>query len=109
MADYAVVDPATGETLQEYPTITDAELGAAIDRAAGAVPGWSLDTPLADRIAAIRKVGELHEERKDELAQIIVREMGKPLEQAQGEVGFAADIYRYYADNGEAFLADEPI
>nr|WP_268236651.1 aldehyde dehydrogenase family protein [Salinibacterium xinjiangense] len=40
---------------------------------------------------------------------MIVREMGKPLDQAFGEVDFAAAIYQYYADNGEAFLADEPI
>lgn len=109
MADYAVVDPATGETLQEYPTITDAELSDAIARAAGAGTGWSLDTPLADRIAAIRKVAALHEERKDELAAIIVREMGKPLDQAVGEVEFAAAIYEYYAGNAEQLLADEPI
>ncbi len=109
MADYAVVDPATGETVKEYPTISDAELQDAIARAADAGPGWSLATPLADRVAAIRKVAALHEERKDELAKIIVREMGKPLEQAVGEVEFAAAIYEYYADNAESLLADEPI
>ncbi|MEH3054235.1 MAG: NAD-dependent succinate-semialdehyde dehydrogenase [Patulibacter minatonensis] len=109
MADYAVVDPATGETVQEYPTITDAELDAAVDAASAAGPAWSLDTPLADRIAAIRKVAALHEERKEELGRIIVREMGKPLEQAVGEVEFAAAIYSYYADHAESLLADEPI
>lgn len=65
--------------------------------------------PVATRAALIARVADLHVERADELAAIIVREMGKPLDQAQGEVGFAADIYRYYAENGEAFLADEPI
>ncbi len=35
--------------------------------------------------------------------------MGKPIEQALGEVDFSAAIYDYYADNAEAFLADEPI
>jgi succinate-semialdehyde dehydrogenase / glutarate-semialdehyde dehydrogenase len=109
MADYAVVDPATGETLKEYPTITDGELQTAIGAAADAGSRWSLDTPLADRVAAIRKVAALHEERKDELAAIIVREMGKPLDQAVGEVEFAGAIYEYYADNAEALLADEPI
>jgi succinate-semialdehyde dehydrogenase/glutarate-semialdehyde dehydrogenase len=109
MADYAVVDPATGETLKEYPTISDAELSDAIERAAAAGPSWSLATPLADRVAAIRKVAALHEERKQELAEIIVREMGKPLDQAVGEVEFAAAIYEYYADNAEQLLADEPI
>lgn len=109
MADYAVVDPATGETLKTYPTISDQELDEAIGRAYAAHPAWGRDTPLADRATAIRKVGELHVERRQELAEIIVREMGKPLEQALGEVDFAGAIYEYYADNAEDFLADEPI
>ncbi|WP_278257882.1 aldehyde dehydrogenase family protein [Nocardioides convexus] len=43
------------------------------------------------------------------LAAAMVEEMGKPLADAEGEVEFCADIYRYYADHAEAFLADEPI
>ena len=109
MADYAVVDPATGETLTTFPTITDDELAGAIGRAHAAHPGWARETPLADRAAAIRRVGELHVERREDLAKIIVREMGKPIEQALGEVDFAGAIYEYYADNAERFLADEPI
>ena len=57
----------------------------------------------------MRRVGELHTERRQELAEIIVREMGKPIGQALGEVDFAADIYGYYADNAAEFLKDEPI
>jgi succinate-semialdehyde dehydrogenase/glutarate-semialdehyde dehydrogenase len=54
-------------------------------------------------------VAQLHVERKDELAALIVREMGKPLADAIGEVEFAAAIYAYYADHAEAMLADEPV
>jgi len=57
----------------------------------------------------IRKVADLHLERREALAEIAVREMGKPREQALGEVDFCGDIYGYYADNAEDFLADEPI
>jgi succinate-semialdehyde dehydrogenase/glutarate-semialdehyde dehydrogenase len=57
----------------------------------------------------IRRVGDLHTERRQELAEIIVREMGKPIEQALGEVDFAAAIYTYYADNAADLLKDEPI
>jgi succinate-semialdehyde dehydrogenase/glutarate-semialdehyde dehydrogenase len=106
---YAVTDPATGETLKEYPTITDDELRAAIDRAHAASQGWALESSVADRAALIRRVGDLHDERQQELAEIIVREMGKPIDQAVGEVEFAAMIYRFYADNAESLLADEPI
>jgi succinate-semialdehyde dehydrogenase/glutarate-semialdehyde dehydrogenase len=54
-------------------------------------------------------VGELHAEQRERLAEIIVREMGKPVEQALAEVDFCVDIYGYYADNGPKLLADEPI
>ena len=109
MSIYAVVDPATGETIKEYPTITDDELRDAIGRAYAAYQGWSADSSVTDRAELVRRVGDLHDERKDELARIIVREMGKPIEQAVGEVEFAAEIYRFYADNAEQLLADEPI
>jgi succinate-semialdehyde dehydrogenase / glutarate-semialdehyde dehydrogenase len=109
MADYAVVDPATGETVKEYETITDEQLDAAVGRAHAAHGDWSKGKTVAERAAIIRRVGELHEERKEQLAQIITREMGKPHEQAVGEVEFSAAIYGYYADNAESLLADEPI
>ena len=53
-----------------------------------------------ERAALIRRVGELHTERRQQLGEIIVREMGKPIEQALGEVDFCVAIYDYYADNG---------
>ena len=109
MADYAVVDPATGETVKTYETITDADLKDAIGRAHGVHRSWSLETPLEERAALLRKVGELHAERREELAAIITREMGKPLEQALGEVDFCVDIYGFYADRATELLADEPI
>jgi len=109
MSSYAVINPATGETLSEYPEITDAELQNAIAAAADAHATWSRKSSVADRAALIGRVAELHTERRDELAAIIVREMGKPLDQAYGEVDFAAAIYQYYADNGVAFSADETI
>lgn len=109
MALYAVTDPATGEVVKEYPTATDEQVGAAIDAAADAFATWSKNSTVAERADLIRKVAQLHTERKDELAAIIQREMGKPLDQSVGEVEFSAAIYEYYADNAEKFLADEPI
>lgn len=106
---YAVVDPSTGELVKEYPTATDAQIEAAVASAAKAHREWSRTSTVADRAALIRRVAELHVERKDELARIIQREMGKPLDQSVGEVEFSASIYEYYADNAEKFLADEPI
>jgi succinate-semialdehyde dehydrogenase/glutarate-semialdehyde dehydrogenase len=106
---YAVTNPATGETEQTFPTITDSELEAAIGSADEAHRTWSKSTTVDERAALIRRVSELHVERRKDLADIIVREMGKPVEQALGEVDFSADIYAYYADNAAEFLKDEPI
>ncbi len=108
MSSYAVVNPATGEKVNEYPEISDSELTDAIAKADSAFTGWSLET-VAERAGMIQKVADLHTERRDDLAEIIIREMGKPLEQALGEIDFCAAIYGYYADNAEKFLADEPI
>ncbi|MGD9955151.1 MAG: NAD-dependent succinate-semialdehyde dehydrogenase [Candidatus Nanopelagicales bacterium] len=109
MADYAVVNPATGSVLKEYPTIGDADLDSAVARAYAARSAWGRDTTVAERAAIIRRVGQLHMERAQELGEIISREMGKPVAQGVGEVEFSAAIYEYYADNAEKFLADEPI
>jgi succinate-semialdehyde dehydrogenase/glutarate-semialdehyde dehydrogenase len=109
MSTYAVVNPATGEKVKEYPEISDGELRAAIERADAASRGWAQSSTVAERAALVRKVGELHTERSRELAEIIVAEMGKPIGQAVEEVEFAGAIYGFYADNAEELMADEPI
>jgi succinate-semialdehyde dehydrogenase / glutarate-semialdehyde dehydrogenase len=108
MTEYAVINPATGETLATYPTITDDALDTVIEKADAAYRTWC-DTPVAERAALVRRVAELHRERRDELAAIIVREMGKPLAAAEAEVAFAADITEFYADNAERITGDQPI
>ncbi len=109
MSTYAVVNPATGEKVKEYEEISAADLDAAVARADAAYRSWSSSTTVAERAGLIRRVGELHGERREKLAEIIVGEMGKPVEQALGEVDFSALIYTYYADKAEELLADEPI
>ncbi|MFZ2503237.1 MAG: NAD-dependent succinate-semialdehyde dehydrogenase [Nocardioides sp.] len=109
MSDYAVVNPATGETVRSYDTASDAEIASAITQAHDAYHSWGRKTTVAERAALVRRVAELHNERVDLLADLIVEEMGKPREEAVGEVEFSAAIYEYYADNAETFLADEDI
>lgn len=106
--EYAVVNPATGETLRRFDTISDDEMRNAVDRAHRAHEEW-LTSTLEERAATIRRVGELHRAREQELAEIITREMGKPIGEAVGEVEFCKSIYDFYADNAEELLADEPI
>lgn len=109
MSLYAVVNPATGDVVQEYPTATDKQINEALASAQQAYRDWSKTSTVAQRAALIRKVAALHSERRQELAEIINREMGKTVDGALGEIDFSAAIYEYYADNAEKFLADEPI
>jgi succinate-semialdehyde dehydrogenase/glutarate-semialdehyde dehydrogenase len=109
MSSYAVINPATDEVVKEYPEISDAELSEAIARADRAYRAWSAGSTVAERAELVRAVGRLHAERSQALGEIIVREMGKPIEQAVGEVEFAGAIYEFYAENAESLMADEEI
>ncbi len=109
MSEYAVTNPATGETLATYPTATDADVENALATADEAFRGWARTAAPTERAALLRRVAELHRERRDELAAISVREMGKPLAAAEGEVDFAADITEFYADHIDEITGDSPI
>ena len=65
--------------MDPQPVLTDADIAAAVDGAAAAYRDWSRTTTPDDRSALITKVAELHRERRQHLAEIIVREMGKPI------------------------------
>lgn len=108
MSSYTVIDPRSGEELTSYPVDTDAEIDAKLDTAHGAYKTWARQT-IEERVALLQRLAELHEERQDALAEIIQKEMGKSREDALGEIGVCISIYRYYAENAAAFLADETI
>jgi succinate-semialdehyde dehydrogenase/glutarate-semialdehyde dehydrogenase len=109
MSKYAVINPANGETVKEYPQISDDGLQSALAAADEAHRNWAMKTSFSERAALVKKVSEFHSERRQELAEIIVREMGKPMEQALGEVDFCVDIYGFYADKAEDLLKDQSI
>ena len=109
MGKYAVIDPASGELVAEYPEATDAEIQEALASAQEAYSAWARKTSLAERVALARRVAELFVERKEELGALSNREMGKPLASAVGEAAFAGTITRTFADKAEEWLADEPV
>ena len=108
MSEYAVVNPATGETLARYDQFTDAQVEAALAKAQAAFETWR-SVPVAERAKIVQRAAELHRERRKELAAIIVREMGKPFGAAVGEVDFSADITEYYANQADVITADQPL
>jgi succinate-semialdehyde dehydrogenase/glutarate-semialdehyde dehydrogenase len=109
MTQYAVTDPSTGERISDVPTDSDEQVLAAVAAAHDAFTTWGRTSSVADRAKLVRRVSELHTERREELASAMNREMGKAMDDALGEVDFSAAIYGYYAENAEDFLADEEI
>lgn len=102
---FATTNPATGEVEQQFDELDDRQVDAAVQRAHDAFLEWR-ERPLGERTAVVARVGELMLERREDLAQLITREMGKLIEEARGEVDLSASIFTYYAEHGEGFTAD---
>lgn len=108
MTSYVTTNPATGKTENEFPELTDAEVGDVLRRVTEAFPSWR-STPVADRAQILVRVAEAYEARRDELATLIATEMGKPVREAAGEVALAASIYRWYAEHDPELLEQETL
>jgi succinate-semialdehyde dehydrogenase/glutarate-semialdehyde dehydrogenase len=108
MSGYAVINPATGETVEKFPFPTEEELESVLATAAAAQREWAART-IAERAAVVNRAAALFTERKAELAEIIGIEMGKRLSEGVEEAEFSADILAYYADHAETFSADLPL
>ena len=108
MTIYAVTNPATGLVEKQYPQHTDPQIQQALELAAASGPVLT-DMAVDQRSALLHRVADLYSQRRNELAAIITREMGKPVFQAGIEIDIVVSIYRYYAEQGPNFLADEQL
>ncbi|KJF19188.1 MULTISPECIES: NAD-dependent succinate-semialdehyde dehydrogenase [unclassified Rhodococcus (in: high G+C Gram-positive bacteria)] len=108
MTIFTVTDPWSGTVVAEFPEDSDEQVLDAIAAAHAAYETWRTFN-VADRALILRDVARLHQERRDQLAATMSREMGKAFDEALSEVDFSVDIYAYYADNAADFLADEPV
>ncbi|MFD4638159.1 aldehyde dehydrogenase family protein [Lentzea sp. NPDC058436] len=108
MSTITTVNPATGANLADYKAFTPSEVDSAIAATRSAADVWAA-TPLPRRLAHLRVLaGELRASR-DSLAALITAEMGKPVEEALGEVEKSAVTAEHYAAHAERILADEPV
>lgn len=106
-ATHAVsVNPANGETLSALPWASSTDVDLAISLADNAFRQWR-KTSVAQRADALRAIGRVLRERAEEMAHCITREMGKPINQARGEVVKSAHLCDWYAEHGPAMLATE--
>ncbi len=104
-----VHDPASAEVITSVASATAGDVHAACDAAADAQRGWAA-TPPRERSELLRSCWHTLVDHTDELAELIVRENGKPLADARGEVSYAAEFFRWNAEEtvrirGEVALA----
>jgi succinate-semialdehyde dehydrogenase/glutarate-semialdehyde dehydrogenase len=94
---FIVENPATLEVVAHVPDQTAEHARAAVDRAASAFMGWSRTAP-RQRSVVLQRAYELMLRDRDELSELIARENGKSLTDAAAEVGYAAEFFRWFAE-----------
>jgi len=92
-----VLNPATEDVLAEVADASPEDALAAVGAAAEALPKWSA-TPPRQRGECLRRAYELMTERAEQLARLMVLENGKALRDARGEILYAAEFFRWYAE-----------
>jgi len=102
------VNPFNNETVKTFAVMTDEQVDTRIALADKAFESWR-KTPKAQRAKLLRQVAHLMRIRKPQLEELATLEMGKLLTESRAEVELCAAIFDYYADNGEKFLADQPL
>src|ERR1700728_352364 len=105
---FATTNPATGKTEKEFPTMTPAEVDALLDRAVAAFETYRRTT-YAERARHLLTAAELLEGEVPDVARILTTEMGKTFAAAKAEVSKCAAGLRWFAENSEELLADQPI
>jgi succinate-semialdehyde dehydrogenase/glutarate-semialdehyde dehydrogenase len=108
MMSISTANPATGKTIRSFEPYTAARVNEALDRAVDAFGEHRL-TSFSDRATHMRKAAGILDEECHELGRLMTLEMGKPYKAAMAEAEKCATACRYYADNAERFLADEPV
>ncbi|MDX6311900.1 MAG: succinate-semialdehyde dehydrogenase / glutarate-semialdehyde dehydrogenase, partial [Streptomyces sp.] len=96
-ARFDVLDPSSGEKLTDVASATPQDGLAAVDAAEAALAGWAA-TPPRERAELLRSAFDTMKQRAEEFAELIVLENGKALTDARGEVAYAAEFFRWYAE-----------
>ena len=104
MEPITAVNPATDETVETYEPATAADVEDALSRADEALDAWR-KRPIRERETRLERVAELLRDRTDEYAELMTREMGKPIEQARAEVEKCAWGCEHYAAHASAYLS----
>ncbi|WP_276271995.1 NAD-dependent succinate-semialdehyde dehydrogenase [Haloarcula litorea] len=99
-------NPATGEQIESYEEHSASDVDDALDGAADAFEDWR-DRPLRERTGLLADAAEVLRENRDDYAETMTREMGKPISQARDEVEKCAWACDHYAEHASEYLAPE--
>ena len=91
------LDPSTGGPWPRSPTAQPDDAVAALDAAVAAQPGWAATAP-RERGEVLHRAWQLMTERVDDLALLMTLEMGKSLAESRAEVSYAAEFFRWFAE-----------
>ncbi|MDF3307161.1 NAD-dependent succinate-semialdehyde dehydrogenase [Rhodococcus sp. T2V] len=103
--EFDVLNPADGSVVATIADGDEAEGTAAVDAAAEALPGWAATAPRV-RSELLRRTYELMLRDREELAALISAENGKALADARAEVTYAAEFFRWFAEEGVRTAGD---
>lgn len=98
-------NPSTGEVVGSWPVATEADVNAALEYAQAGKVAWAA-TPMAQRIATLLRAADIFEEHKDEIAELICTEMGKPIAMARGEAQEVCDLFRLTASAAQVHTGE---
>ncbi|MBL4716079.1 MAG: NAD-dependent succinate-semialdehyde dehydrogenase [Bacteroidia bacterium] len=102
------VNPYNNKLIQNFNETSQEEIEQKLQHASKAYEIWK-EVPFGEKSKLMDTVAELLKNKKDELAQLVTLEMGKPIREARAEIEKCALVCNFYADNGENFLKDELI
>jgi len=100
-----VLNPANGEELAQVPLSTAKEVDEAVLAAKAAQKKWA-KVPAPKRADYLYEIGRLMKQKKEELAQVLTKEMGKVIEEARGEVQEGIDMAYYMAGEGRRLFGE---
>ena len=102
------VNPFTEEVMNEFMTMSPAEVLSIITRSRAAFADWR-DKPITERLSHVKRLAEVLRTEKRNYAELMTKEMGKPIKDALAEVEKSATLCDYYAANAERFLLPEMV
>lgn len=107
-AAITAVNPTTGQTIGSYDLHDDAFVDATLTAAVAAQREWRRQ-PVAERVKLLTRIAATLRAGKSRYAEMVVREMGKPIVEAEGEIEKCAYNCDFYAEHAAAYLADEAV